>query len=121
MRKFALLEYERSVKGESPADDFEIEHILPQTPSVHWEAVFGDQYKELVNTWANLIPITRSMNPTVGQQDFASKTNAYKDSIFATTRDVGQTWLEWTPEAVRSRSAALQKWALGRWPYRKLD
>ena len=121
VRKFALLEYERSVKGESPADDFEIEHILPQTPNAHWESVFGDHYKEMVNTWANLIPITRSMNPSVGQQDFVSKTTAYKDSIFATTRDVGQSWSEWTPEAVRARSAALQKWALGRWPYRKLD
>ncbi len=121
IKKFALLEYERSAKGESPADDFEIEHILPQTPSAHWEGVFGDQYNELVNTWANLIPITRNMNPAVGQQEFASKKNLYKDSIFATTRSIGQSWPEWTPDAVRSRAAALQDWAIGRWPYRKLD
>lgn len=121
IKKFALLEYERSVKGETPADDFEIEHILPQTPSTHWEDAFGDQYKELVNTWANLIPITRNMNPAVGQQEFTSKKNLYKDSIFATTRSIGQSWPEWTPDAVRSRAAALQNWAIGRWPYRKLD
>lgn len=120
IRKFALLEFERSVKGESPTDDFEIEHILPQTSNIHWEGLFGDQYKELLNTWANLIPITRNMNPSVGQQDFAGKTKSYKDSIFATTRDVGQSWSEWTPSAVASRAAVLQEWAIGRWPYRKL-
>lgn len=120
IRKFALLEFERSVKGESPADDFEIEHILPQTSNLHWEEVFGEQYKTLVNTWANLIPITRNMNPTVGQQNFAGKKNSYKDSIFATTRDVGQSWAEWTPDAVVSRANVLQKWAVERWPYRKI-
>lgn len=120
IRKFALLEFERSVKGESPADDFEIEHILPQTSNPHWEELFGDQYKELLNTWANLIPITRSMNPSVGQQNFSGKTKSYKDSIFATTRDVGQSWSEWTPSALASRAAVLQKWAVARWPYRKL-
>jgi hypothetical protein len=119
IKKFALLEFERSVKGETPADDFEIEHILPQTPNDHWQDLFGEHYKEVVNTWANLIPITRNMNPAVGQQNFANKKNAYKDSIFATTRDVGQSWPEWTPDAVASRAATLQKWAIGRWPYRK--
>jgi hypothetical protein len=119
IKKFALLEFERSVKGETPADDFEIEHILPQTPNDHWQDLFGERYKEVVNTWANLIPITRNMNPAVGQQNFANKKNAYKDSIFATTRDVGQSWPEWTPDAVASRAATLQKWAIGRWPYRK--
>lgn len=119
VKKFALLEYERSAKGESPADDFEVEHILPQTPNEHWIDIFGEAYKTVVNTWANLIPITRSMNPAVGQQDYSSKKNAYKNSIFATTRDVGQSWPEWDPAAVADRASALSDWAIGRWPNQK--
>lgn len=116
IKKFALLEFERSVKGESPADDFDIEHILPQTPNNQWEEVFGENYKTVVNTWANLIPITRNMNPAVGQQGFSVKSSSYKDSIFATTREVGQSWSEWTPDAVAARASLIRNWAIGRWP-----
>ena len=102
VKKFALLEYERSIKGETPADDFEVEHVLPQTANPHWEEVFGTDYREVVNTWANLLPITRSMNPAVGQQTFEAKRSAYKDSIFATTREVGNSAEGWTPVLLAS-------------------
>ena len=120
IKKFALLEYERSTKGETPADDFEVEHILPQTANAHWESLFGESYKSVVNTWANLIPITRSMNPAVGQLDFEAKKTSYRDSIFATTRDVGNSSSEWTPTSMTERASAIRKWALNRWPYRKV-
>lgn len=119
VKKFALLEYERSIKGETPADDFEVEHVLPQTANAHWEEVFGNDYRDVVNTWANLLPITRSMNPAVGQQTFEGKRTAYKDSIFATTRDVGNSATGWTPTLLAQRADKIRQWALGRWPYRK--
>lgn len=119
IKKFALIEYERSVKGETPADDFEVEHILPKTPNAHWEAIFGEAYKDVVDTWANLIPITRSMNPAVGQSSFDSKKATYKDSIFATTRSVGSRPADWTPTTLATRAAEIQSWAIGRWPYKK--
>lgn len=119
VRKFALLEYERSMKGETPADDFEIEHILPQTANAHWEEIFGSGYRDLVNTWANLLPITRSMNPAVGQQGFDGKRAAYRDSIFATTRDVGNSGADWNPSALAQRAEAIRVWAIKRWPYQK--
>lgn len=121
VKKFALLEYERSIKGETPADDFEVEHVLPQTVNAHWHAVFGEGYKDVVNTWANLIPITRNMNPTVGQLSFESKKTSYRDSIFATTRDVGNSTIDWTPSSLAERSAAIQNWAVKRWPNRKTN
>lgn len=121
IRKFALLEYERSLKGETPADDFEIEHILPQTPNPHWVDIFGEHYKDLLNTWGNLIPITRNMNPAVGQKDFGSKKGAYKDSIFASTRAVGNSPDEWTPADVTARAEAIRKWATSRWPEYRLE
>lgn len=117
IKKFALLEYERSVKGETPADDFEVEHILPQSGNRHWDDVFGEDYSALVNTWANLIPITRSMNPTVGQLEFGLKAAAYRDSIFATTREVGNGLSEWSPETLKARGERIRQWALTRWPH----
>jgi hypothetical protein len=116
IKKFAILEFERSIKGETPADDFEIEHILPQTANSHWEEIFGTGYREVVNTWANLLPITRSMNPAIGQQNFESKREAYRNSIFATTRELGNTGGGWDPASLAQRADAIKEWALTRWP-----
>jgi hypothetical protein len=107
VKKFALLEYERSRKGETPADDFEVEHILPQNPGQEWIELFGDAHKSVVNTWANLIPITRSMNPAIGHSPFANKRASYVDSIFASTREIGQESGGWTPDSVEVRAKAL--------------
>jgi len=119
IKKFALLEYERSIKGETPADDFEVEHVLPQTANGHWEEVFGTGYREVVNTWANLLPITRSMNPAIGQQNFDAKRAAYKNSIFATTRELGNAAAGWTPHSLALRAETIKAWALLRWPFLK--
>lgn len=119
VKKFALLEFERSRKGETPTDDFEVEHILPRTSNSDWTAIFGDEYEVLVDTWANLIPITRSMNPAVGQMGFAEKRAAYVDSIFATTREIGQASEDWTPETIKRRADDLAAWAVTRWPHRR--
>ena len=116
VKKFALAEYERSRKGETPADDFEIEHILPQSPSADWDADFGDEHKPLVNTWANLVPITRNMNPAVGQLPFSKKRESYVDSMFASTREIGTVFEGWTPVTLAERAEGLGRWALTRWP-----
>jgi Protein of unknown function DUF262/Protein of unknown function (DUF1524) len=121
VNKFALREYEEACEGESPSDDFQIEHICPQTSTEIWGLAFGNRYEELVNTWANLIPLTGRMNNEAGQLPFSEKSEEYSNSIFASTRHISTTFTSWTPPDVDVRAETLVKWALERWPWERTN
>lgn len=114
--KFALTEYELACEGESPSDNFEIEHILPQDETEHWKTIFGEQYSSVLNTWPNLIPLTPRMNKGAGQAPYNEKREEYVNSIFATTRKIADDFTTWTPDGVATRANNIVKWALVRWP-----
>lgn len=114
--KYAIREYEHALRGETPSDDHQIEHIAPQTPTAEWKAKIGDRYDELVHTWGNLIPLTPSMNPSAGNSGFGKKREGYRNSIFASAREVG-TATDWLAEDILARSSRIAEWALTRWPF----
>lgn len=114
--KYAVKEFELSLKGETPSDDHQIEHIAPQTPTEGWKAAIPDGYDQLVHTWGNLLPLTPAMNPSAGQSEFAVKRNAYGDSIFASAREVAKIEA-WDARSIRERSKRIATWAQERWPY----
>jgi hypothetical protein len=117
VNKYALHEYESACEGESPSDDFQIEHICPQTATDGWIGSFGERYESLVNTWANLIPLTGRMNVGAGQLPFVEKTEEYANSIFASTRLIADKYTSWTPPDVDTRAEHLVEWALTRWKW----
>lgn len=113
---YALREYELSLKGETPSDQHQIEHIAPQTPTAYWTEAIPEAYDSVVHTWGNLLPLTPTMNPAAGQGDFPTKRAAYSDSIFASAREIS-TVPTWNAESIRDRSARVADWALTRWSY----
>jgi hypothetical protein len=113
---YAIREYELGLKGESPSDIHQIEHIAPQTSTDSWRKDIPEDYEKLVHTWGNLLPLTPSMNPSTGQSDFSVKRVAYSDSIFASAREAAKV-KTWDANAIRSRSKLIADWALKRWPY----
>lgn len=114
--KFAVREYEYALKGETPQDDHQIEHIAPQSATPEWKAMIGDQYDDLVHTWGNLIPLTPIMNPSAGNSNFQKKREGYQNSIFASAREIAAL-PEWSAKTIISRSQRISEWALTRWPY----
>lgn len=114
---FALREHELSLVGETPDEKFVVEHIAPQTPTDHWKAVLGEDYDVLVHTWGNLIPLSETMNPSVGQKPFSAKREVFAGSKFAHAREVAAFHGEWDASKIRERNAAIAAWALKRWPY----
>ena len=119
--KFALAEYEVACEGETPSDAFQIEHIVPQSDTSTWRTIVGERYEELVDTWANLSPLTGRMNKDAGQADYEVKRTEYEDSIFASTREVADKYAVWTPVDVEDRATAIVEWALGRWPVERVQ
>jgi hypothetical protein len=116
--KYALRQYEESCNGETPKDDFVIEHIIPRTPTDVWTNLFGDSYPQVLHTWANLLPLTASMNPSVGQDPFEDKREEYAGSMFSSTRQLADAYVTWGPADLEHRAQVLSEWALGRWPGR---
>ncbi len=114
--QFALREYESACKGDSSSDDFAVEHVLPQTLTEDWEALFGHEHAKLCNTWANLVPLSPNMNPSVGQGGYAQKRAAYKDSMYSSARALATQYGEWTLQTLNQRAHALADWAVLRWP-----
>lgn len=117
VRVYALKEREIAVEGESPADTFCVEHVAPQTPTDAWREVIPDGYDQLIQTWGNLIPLTDEMNPAVGQKPFKKKREEFKNSIFATAREVAQKYEEWTADVIHQRNDEIASWAISRWSY----
>ncbi len=119
--KYALAELEVAKEGETPEDNFEIEHVLPQSPTDSWIEKFGDQWAESVNTWANLLPVTEAMNPRISRADYPEKRRAFDGSVFATTRNFADDIDDWMPDTLRSRADEIVCWALDRWPTTRLN
>lgn len=113
---YALREYEIGLKGETPQDNHQAEHIAPQTITESWKIKIPDDYEKLIHTWGNLLPLTPKMNPSAGQGNFEEKRKAYSDSIFASARAVAKIEI-WNADSIRARSKTIADWALSRWPY----
>jgi hypothetical protein len=115
---FILIEYNASLGGDIPAEKIEIEHILPQKPKSGDYTEFSvEQRADLLHTLANLLPLSTSMNPELGNKDFAKKREVYqRDSMFKSVRDFGKRYKVWTPKTMKARAEELKAWALSRWP-----
>lgn len=116
VNKFALAELEFTSKGETPLDNFQIEHVLPQTPTDTWVQQFGKDWETVVNSWANLLPVTEKMNPQIARSDYKEKRLAFAGSVFATTRNFAEQIEEWNPIKLTARADEIVTWALVRWP-----
>lgn len=120
--KYALTEWEKATEGETPKDDFEIEHIYPQNHGDKWDAIQEPSDAELVNSWGNLIPLSKAQNGALGNSPYPSKVAAYANSVFATAREIAKKHPEsWCVDDFKSRGELISKWALERWPYERFS
>jgi hypothetical protein len=115
--KFIILEVDRAQGGDVPSDDPWIEHVLPQTPDASWRDLFSEKdSKELVDTLANLIPLSEQMNSSLGNRAYSTKRQRYKDdAMYKSARAFADRFGEWLPANVRERAAELADWATNRW------
>jgi hypothetical protein len=115
---YAVREFELSLKGETPSNQHEVEHIAPQTPTNEWKQAIPEDYEKLIHTWGNLLPLSPSMNSSAGQEGFSVKREAYQNSMFTSAREVAKQTV-WDADAIRTRSKNISDWAVKRWPHGK--
>ena len=110
-------QYESFIATETPKDPFELEHIIPQNPDSHWQAIIGSRtVKQVVDRYANLLPITSRMNKTESRKSFDKKRVAFAHSMFASTRLVGTKYKVWDLTTLDTRGKEIADWAVIHWP-----
>lgn len=118
---YVLAEYELSnTTGEIMKNlpDITIDHLLPKHFSDGWAEFFSPaQHAELVDTWANLVPLSQAANSAKGAKNWNDvRKKLQRETVFSTTKHVYDEYSEWTPEAMEGRSLEIQEWAIARWP-----
>lgn len=119
IRKFLVLEYDKSLQADHPSQIWWLEHVLPTNPSPQWfDAFTREQHERMVNLLANFIPLSQEMNQQLSNAAYEIKRAKYQeDSMFVSARRFADTFERWTPDTLEERGRALAKWALSRWQY----
>ena len=114
---FVVLEYDRSLGGDSVGVDPWIEHVLPEGwTAKQWPDVAKDEHLELKDVLGNLIPLTSEMNKTLSNSAYAKKRPVYMaDSAFKSARLLGEEYESWSSDEIRARSALIAGWSVLRW------
>ncbi|WP_224816499.1 DUF262 domain-containing protein [Hasllibacter sp. MH4015] len=115
---YVLAELNRASGGDVPPGDIVIEHVLPQKVKAGTYVGFSpEDRKSLTHTLANLLPLSPSMNPGIGNLEYKKKRAVYaEDSMYKHVREFAAEYEDWTPEALRDRAERLSDWVLTRWP-----
>lgn len=116
---YLLREYDKSLEGDTPSDEFTIEHIMPNNwvEGDEWSRIVTkEQHSELKDTLANLIPLSGELNKNVQRDVFSKKRTRFKkESMFITARDLSDNWEEWNYKTINERGEILSTWAIKRW------
>jgi hypothetical protein len=109
------------------ADDFTVEHVMPQTPTPAWRAEVrsgaapGESaellYAGLVNTLGNLTLARSGRNSQMGNKSFAEKKAilAKYGSGLQMTKEITKKH-RWRPEDIRKRSVVMVERIIKTWP-----
>ncbi len=109
------------------ADDFTVEHVMPQTPTPAWRAevksgaAAGENvdllYSGLVNTLGNLTLARSGRNSQMGNKSFADKKAilAKHGSGLQMTKEITKKH-HWRPDDIRRRSDVMVERIIKTWP-----
>lgn len=114
--RYVLREYDTSLGGDAHNTVAQLEHILPQKLTNAWSSFSKDEHRDMHNRLANLLPLSGSMNASVGNEGFQHKRSRYAaDSIFKSVRSFANEHEEWTPALLEARGESLADWVVNRW------
>jgi hypothetical protein len=116
--RYILCALERQASGHDydfESATFNLEHVLPQSPSSGWGTFTDEELDTLVYRLGNMAMLEVKANRDAGNGDFESKKAAYATSHFALTRRIEAENQDWTPARIDARQRALAKLATSVW------
>jgi hypothetical protein len=120
--RFYLRALEEEITGKSSeqvpsidTDRVNLEHILPSTPTLEWNATFNpDDFRAYHNRLGNLAIMASKLNSTVGNGSFAEKCEIYKKSSFSLTNSIANESV-WNKQAIENRQLKMAELAVKIW------
>lgn len=115
---FVMAVYESSLPGDPVPQGLmpTIDHVMPQHPDASWQ-IDKDDHTRLVDTWANLIPLSGPGNSAKGNHGWPAVRDRLRvESAWKTSRRLAESNDTWTIEDVRNRAQRLGMFAVREWP-----
>jgi uncharacterized protein with ParB-like and HNH nuclease domain len=97
----------------APPNRVHVEHIYPQNPRA------GERlpnHSAIINKLGNLTLLSRRLNTTIQNADFASKLPHYEQSEILLTRQL-TAYTEWNDETIETRQREMSERAIGIWSF----
>jgi hypothetical protein len=118
---YIVLEYERGLLGGDPVPASawpSLDHVLPQESTAYWRGIFSEEeHRDLVHTWANLLPMSAKANSEKGRKDWDTVKKYFAtETVYKTTKRFSENQAVWNAETLRQRGTDLSVWAAARWP-----
>lgn len=97
-----------------------LEHILPENPNNKWPHFSTELAEAFYKRIGNLCLMKATTNVHIGNEPFAQKAAAYKNSAFVLTLSIENYGCEseWTPVSIEDRQRNLAELAVQTWPLR---
>jgi len=122
--RYILTEYERSFSvgdlSEWDPDKITVDHLMPQSATKDgWGGTEVAEAESLVNTWANLVPLSQKANQEKSNRNWSETRNLMLNesgTVFKSTRQVFDKYETWNAETISERADVLAEWAVQRWP-----
>ncbi len=116
--RFILFAFEKHLSNKEydpESNKYNIEHILPENPGEQWPDYDEHRDKKLIYRLANMTLMENKLNREAGNSSYATKCDAYKNSIFGITRKVSEEYTGWNADKIASRQNWMARQATTIW------
>ena len=122
--RYVLCALERQTSG--TVVDFDcskatLEHICPINPQDGWEHFTDEELDALTSRLGNMVLLEESYNRDLGNAEYDVKRTAYGRSAYESTRNVAESYDEWTPDRLHVRQSSMARMAIGIWRVTQLN
>ena len=84
-------------------EKYTIEHIFPVNPSEGWSMAEFRQMRRMAFRLGNMTLLEAASNRAMGNSSYEQKREAYKTSVFQTTRAIAEYYGEWNADIISTR------------------
>ncbi|MGI2324591.1 MULTISPECIES: DUF262 domain-containing protein [unclassified Methylococcus] len=122
--RYILCKLERQAGGidfDPESATYTIEHVLPQSPQVGWEAFSDRDLDNFVYRLGNMVMLEAGKNKAIANQPYADKRLVLEQSSLKLTRELAEENEDWTPERIDARQNKLARLATAVWRIAQLS